>query len=90
MAAEQVVTPERTADNPDAPRDALLSDLIALGGAGLAVTTFGAGDGDRTALGPGAVRLGVHRGGPLPADGLGDFDILLSADIAAPRPWVGL
>jgi enoyl-CoA hydratase/carnithine racemase len=36
------------------------------------------------------VRLGVHRSGPLPEAGLDDFDILLSADPAAPRPWVGL
>jgi enoyl-CoA hydratase/carnithine racemase len=38
----------------------------------------------------GAVRIGVHRAGRLPTDGLEAFDILLSADLAAPRPWVGV
>ncbi|CAN7362195.1 enoyl-CoA hydratase/isomerase family protein [Phenylobacterium sp. LjRoot219] len=40
--------------------------------------------------GLGAVRVGVHRAGPAPDQGLDLFDILLSADPAAPAPWVGL
>ena len=32
----------------------------------------------------------MHRAGPLPSAGLEAFDILLSADPAAPAPWVGL
>jgi len=36
------------------------------------------------------VRVGVHRAGPLPGEGLDAFDILLSLDPAAPAPWVGL
>jgi len=35
-------------------------------------------------------RIGVHRTGPLPTQGLEVFDGLLSADPEAPRPWVGL
>ena len=37
----------------------------------------------------GTIRVGVHRQGPLPTQGLESFDILLTADPAAPRPWVG-
>lgn len=40
--------------------------------------------------GPGVVYLGVHRAGPRPEGGLDDFDILLSVEISAPAPWVGL
>lgn len=40
--------------------------------------------------GPGVVVVGVHRSGPPPDADLDAFDILLSADPAAPRPWVGL
>ena len=36
------------------------------------------------------MRVGVHRTGPLPDTDPDAFDILLSADPAAPRPWVGL
>jgi Enoyl-CoA hydratase/isomerase len=36
----------------------------------------------------GVVRIGVHRSGPLPAVGLENFDILLSAEQDAPAPWV--
>jgi len=35
------------------------------------------------------VRVGVHRTGPRPDEGLDAFDILLSADPSAPAPWVG-
>jgi hypothetical protein len=38
----------------------------------------------------GGVRIGVHRAGRLPTEGLEVFDILLSADLAASRPWVGV
>lgn len=45
-------------------------------------------------LGPppglGTILLGVHRAGPLPRSGLEVFDVLLSADPAAPAPWVGV
>lgn len=66
----------------------LIADLIDLGGAGLSITEFGGKAGP--AGGPGVVRLGVHRDGPIPGGGLDDFDILLSADPAAPGPWVGV
>ena len=36
------------------------------------------------------VRVGVHRSGPRPEGDLPEFDILLSAQTDAPRPWVGL
>ena len=68
-------------------RPAPLSDLIALGGAGLEVTELG-GAAATTAMGPGVVRLGVHRGGPMPGGALAEFDILLSVDPLAPAPWV--
>jgi hypothetical protein len=67
----------------------LIADLIDLGGAGLAVTEFERGEAAAPA-GPGVVRLGVHRGGPVPGGALEAFDILLSTDPAAPGPWVGV
>lgn len=69
--------------------DTLIADLIELGGAGLVVTELGV---DPPPLAPtaGAVQLGVHRGGPVPGGALEPFDILLSADPAAPGPWVGV
>ncbi len=66
---------------------AVLRELIALGGAGASLTEVGE-VGDRPASG--AVRIGFHRTGPLPTDGLDAFDILLCGDVAAPRPWVGV
>ncbi len=51
---------------------------------------FEAVDLGRTLSDEGAVRLGLHRAGPLPTEGLEGFDLLLSADPDAPRPWVGL
>ena len=69
------------------PPGQLFDDLVALGGAGAVVTEL---PGEAVAPGPGAVRIGVHRGGPLPTEGLEPLDILLSADSAAPRPWVGM
>ena len=66
----------------------LEQDLIELGGAGLEVVEL---DGepppsDRPASG--AVRVGVHRSGPLPDPDQGRFDILLSAE-AGTAPAVG-
>ncbi len=68
-------------------RPGLLADLIELGGAGLEITEL---DGAMSiqAVGPGVVRLGVHRGGPMPGGDLGPFDILLSVNPSAPAPWV--
>lgn len=68
---------------------ALIADLTELGGAGLVVTELGV---DPPPLTPtaGALQLGVHRGGPVPGGGLEPFDILFSADPAAPGPWVGV
>ena len=62
---------------------------MALGGAGAVVVELSGG----AAISPqttGGVRIGVHRSGGLPTAGLDAFDILLSVDPAAPRPWVGL
>jgi hypothetical protein len=67
----------------------VIADLIELGGAGLSITEFDESR-EAPAAGPGVVRLGVHRSGPVPGGGLDDFDILLSADPAAPGPWVGV
>jgi enoyl-CoA hydratase/carnithine racemase len=61
-------------------------DLIELGGAGIAIREVG--DADAVPAGPGVVRVGVHRGGVLPTDALEAFDILLTAEPGAPRPWV--
>ncbi len=66
----------------------VLDDLIALGGAGVSVVDVG--QPPVRAPGAGAVRVGLHRGGALPGDGLEAFDILLSSETAAPRPWVGV
>lgn len=66
---------------------ATISALIALGGAGMEVVELPV---DMSPGGPGQVRVGIHRRGPLPAGDLDGFDILLSADADAPRPWVGL
>lgn len=68
--------------------EALIADLVALGGAGLVVTELGR-DPPPLAPGGGVVHVGVHRDGPVPGGALEPFDILLSADPAAPGPWVG-
>jgi Enoyl-CoA hydratase/isomerase len=69
--------------------DDLIADLIDLGGAGLqAVELVDGASVPETALG--AVRVGVHRSGPLPALDPDGFDILLSADPNAPAPWVSV
>jgi enoyl-CoA hydratase/carnithine racemase len=72
---------------PQPPRSGVLADLTALGGAGLAVVDLESGAPPPAAAG--VVRVGVHRRGPRPP-ALSAFDILLSADLGAPRPWVGL
>jgi enoyl-CoA hydratase/carnithine racemase len=65
----------------------LIGELQALGGAGAIVTDLpGGGD-----VVPGsAMRIGLHRAGRLPTEDLDAFDILLSSDLAAPSPWVGV
>lgn len=67
----------------------LIADLTELGGAGVAVTEIGV-DPPPLAATPGVVQVGVHRGGPVPGGGLDPFDVLFSADPAAPGPWVGV
>jgi enoyl-CoA hydratase/carnithine racemase len=67
----------------------LISELVALGGAGAIVVEL-PGGGDTVPAAAGAVRVGVHRSGRAPTEGLEPFDILLSADPAAPCPWIGL
>ncbi len=69
----------------DAP--AVIEDLIGLGGAGLQVIEL---DGVFARPPAGVVLLGVHRAGDIPSAGLDAFDILLSCDLGAPRPWVGI
>lgn len=71
---------------PAPATETLLADLTALGGAGAVVVDL---PGEPPATGPGAVRIGVHRSGPLPRRAPEGFDILLCADLEAPRPWVG-
>jgi len=66
-----------------------LSDLIALGGAGMSVSDLSDGPVAPHPPGPGVVRIGVHRHGVRPTGGLEPFDILLSAEASAPMPWVG-
>lgn len=75
---------------PAAPASAgLIADLIGLGAAGAEIVDL-AQAGAPARAGLGAVRIGVHRAGARPEQGLEDFDVLLSADPGAPRPWVGL
>jgi len=69
------------------PPSQLIGELTALGAAGAIATDLPyAGD----AVSGGAVRIGINRAGGLPTESLDAFDILLSADPAAPRPWVGV
>lgn len=70
-----------------ASADALIADLIALGGAGMIVSDW---DRPPTAE-PGRIRVGLHCGGDVPPErDLESYDILLSEDLDAPRPWVGV
>jgi enoyl-CoA hydratase/carnithine racemase len=77
-------------DPPSMAANALVGDLIALGGAGVEVVEFDEDLSARTGLGLGVVRIGVHRTGPPPEEDFERFDILLSAYPLAPEPWVGL
>lgn len=67
--------------------DASIGALIELGGAGLEAREAGGAVDD---LGPGMVAVGLHRRGPRPSSPSERFDILLTTDADAPRPWVGL
>lgn len=74
--------------NPERIPHAAWSDVAAAGGLGLRIEDVRA---PRAKQPPGIVRIGVHRSGPLPEpEALTHFDLLLSADQHAPRPWVGL
>lgn len=84
------MSPERAQDRPN--REDLhpvLATLFELGGAGVLVSDP-ANSEEASSAAPGVVRIGVHRSGPLPHESLKPFDILLSSDPAAVRPWVGL
>lgn len=69
--------------------DQLMGALVELEGAGVLVHEVGAPSA-APEPGPGVVRLGVHRTGPIPREGLQAFDILLSAELEAPSPWIGV
>ena len=75
---------------PEGPHNGpeVVADLIALGGAGLAVVDLG--EGGVPALGPGVVCVGVHDGGPRPWSGFEACDILLTTDENPPAPWIGV
>jgi enoyl-CoA hydratase/carnithine racemase len=79
---------QRPASGSDDPTDGLLSDLIGLGGAGATVVELP--EARRRQSGGGRVLIGVHRTGARPTESLEAFDVLLSADAEAPRPWVGV
>jgi len=71
------------------PANSLLGDLIEAGAVGLVIVELSAGEHPPADLGgPGIVRLGLHRSGVVPTEGLDAFDILLSAEPDAPAPWV--
>lgn len=69
---------------------ALFGALTEEGGAGLSFAALDDGAAPAPADGPGLIRVGVHRRGARPTEGLDAYDILLSIDPDAPRPWVGL
>jgi enoyl-CoA hydratase/carnithine racemase len=70
---------------------ATIGEIAMSGGLGLAVIDVGPlGEMAETPTAQGVVRVAVHRSGVVPTEGLGGFDILLSADPLAPAPWVGL
>jgi Enoyl-CoA hydratase/isomerase len=71
------------------PGEALLSDLIALGGAGIAVVELG-GDVRWPDPGPGVVCVGVDRHGAPRIATPEAFDILLTTAPDAPQPWVSV
>jgi enoyl-CoA hydratase/carnithine racemase len=63
--------------------------LIDAGGLGLEVVEIDGGHAPAPSSADGIVRVAVHRSGHAPGQGLEGFDILLSADPAAPAPWAG-
>ena len=71
------------------PGEALLTDLIALGGAGIAVVELGRGV-ELPDPGPGVACVGVDRQGAPRVTTPEAFDILLTTAPAAPQPWVGV
>jgi hypothetical protein len=78
------------AGEPDAAaEDPVLADLIALGGAGLAVIELGPGL-RWSDPGPGAICVGLDRRGAPSVNAPEGFDILLTSTAAAPAPWVSV
>jgi len=67
-----------------------LADIAEAGGLGLQVIDLDGRAETPAAASPGVVRLGISRAATAPAVRAEAFDILLSADPAAPAPWVGL
>lgn len=72
--------------SPSLQAERPVDDLVALDGAGLVVVACVSGMPPQ-AFAPGVVRVGVHRSGALPQVEQAGFDILLSVDPTAPRPW---
>ena len=70
-----------------APGEEPLRVLMGSGGAGVTILEVGTKPPPQRA---GLVSIGVHRSGPAPREGLEPFDILLTVDSDAPRPWVAL
>lgn len=71
------------------PGEALLFDLVALGGAGIAVVELGA-EARLPDPGPGVVCVGVDRHGAPHVATPEAFDILLTDTPAPAQPWVGV
>jgi hypothetical protein len=69
----------------------VVGEIVSAGGLGVSVTEIG-GSVPPTDEGAasGIVRVAVHKSGVAPREGLEAFDILLSADLEAPAPWVGV
>ena len=74
---------------PSSPGDPIRA-LVDAGGLGLEVVETAGDRAPAPSSADGVVRVAVHRSGEAPGQGLEAFDILLSADLAAPAPWVGL
>lgn len=64
-------------------------EIVEAGGGGLQVVHLDT-SGWTTPAAAGVVRLGVHRTGARPSADLDAFDLLLTAELDAPRPWVGV
>jgi hypothetical protein len=69
------------------PGDTVLADLIALGGAGIAVVELGP-EAQLPNPGPGVVSVGVDRHGAPRVATPEAFDILLTTTPSPPQPWV--